>query len=385
MQGLGIKTTIGSAVVSLSLLGAVLPLWAQTQTQSDYLPCAPQATVPPGYPASYETIIRAAENEGKLMIYAATDRVAAEPLIVDFRRMYPRIEVTYEELNTTEAYYRFVAESKLGSTTADILWSSAMDQQAALVSDGYAMHYESQEKAGLPNWAVWKDEAFATTYEPVVIAYNKQLLAASEVPQSHADLAKLIASDPARFSGKVTSYNIEKSGVGFLLATRDSAISQDFWAIAQAFGKARADLDITTAGMVKKLAAGDSIIGYNLLGGYTAAHTRTNPSIGYVYPRDYTLILSRVMLANRQAENPNAAKLWIDYVLSKRGQSVIANESRLYAIREDVEGDTTARQMKQTLGASERPIALGPELIGYMNNANYRDFILQWKKALSGS
>ena len=115
------------------------------------------------------------------------------------------------------------------------------------------------------------------------------------------------------------------------------------------------------------------------------AKAASDDALGYVFPRDYTLVMSRILIANKEADHPNAAKLWIDYLLSQRGQTVLANASRLHAIRDDVEGENTAARLKQMLGASERPIAVGPALIGYLNNQNYRDFILQWKKALSGS
>lgn len=258
-----------------------------------------------------------------------------------------------------------------------------MDQQAALVSNGYAMRYDSPEKASLPKWANWKDQAFATTYEPVVLAYNKAQLKAGEVPQTHADLARLLNADPKRFQGKVVSYDIEKSGLGFFLATQDVAVSQDFWDVARALGKSSVRLDLTTDAMVRRVASGQALIGYNLLGAYTLAQARRNPSIGYVFPKDYTLVMSRIMVVSKKAAHPNAAKLWVDYLLSKRGQTVIANNARLFAVRDDVEGEDTAARLRQTLGASLRPIAVGPDLIGYLNNQNYRDFILQWRQALA--
>jgi iron(III) transport system substrate-binding protein len=374
-----------SAILATACLALLVASPAASQAGEELMGYAPRGAVPPGYPASYAVTVRAGEDEGRLVIYAATDADVAAPLIADFRKMYPRIDVTYEDLNSTELYHRFIAETKLGADTADILWSSAMDQQAALVSAGYAMTYVSPEKARFPAWANWKDQGFATTYEPIVFAYNKKLLPANEVPQTHADFIRLLNADPARFKGKVSSYNIEKSGLGFFLATQDVAISSEFWTLAAALGKVQARLDLTTSAMTRRLSSGETVLGYNLLGAYTAQKAASDDALGYVFPRDYTLVMSRILIASKQAGHPNAAKLWVDYLLSQRGQSVLANASRLHAIRDDVEGENTAARLKQTLGASERPIAVGPALIGYLNNQNYRDFILQWKKALSGS
>ena len=339
--------------------------------------------LPPGYAASYEATIRAAENEGRLVIYSTTDESVAKPLIADFQAMYPKIEIDYEDLTSTELHHRFIAEFQLGPDSADVLWSSAMDQQSSLVSNGYAATYESPEGAGLPAWAKWKGQAYATTFEPVVIAYNKNLLKATEVPRTHADLARLLNADTARFKGKVITYDIEKSGLGFFLATQDVNVATAFWDIAQALGKLNPRYAATTDSMLQQVSSGKAIIAYNLLGSYALERARKDPSIGYVFTTDYTLVMSRILIINKKAANPNAARLWVDYVLSMRGQTVIANQSRLYSVRGDVEGETTAARLTQSLGASIRPIPVGPGLIGYLNNQNYRDFIQQWRKATS--
>lgn len=381
MTGLPPTRRPGAGLFALHLvLLAASPVLAQNG--DEVLTYAPRGVVPSGYPASYADTIRAAEDEGSLVIYSSTDASVAAPLIADFRAMYPRIAVTFEDLNTTELYHRFIAETQMGADTADVLWSSAMDQQAALVSEGYAMAYDSPEKASLPAWANWKDEAFATTYEPVVFIYNKDLVKPDEVPQTRADLTKLITGDAGRFQGKVTSYDIAKSGLGFFLATQDVAVTPDFWALAKALGERGPHLELTTAAMVRQVVAGKALVGYNVLGGYAIALARSNPKLGYVLPRDYTLVASRVLLASGKAAHPNAARLWIDYLLSRRGQTVLAEKAHLYAIRDDVEGENTAASLRQTLGTSERPITIGPALIGYLNNRNYRDFILQWRQAM---
>jgi iron(III) transport system substrate-binding protein len=76
------------------------------------------------------------------------------------------------------------------------------------------------------------------------------------------------------------------------------------------------------------------------LGSYAALRMpRRTRRIGVVLPKDYTLVMSRVMFIVQAAKNPNAAKLWLDYILSKRGQTIIANQSELFSIRSDVEGE----------------------------------------------
>ena len=369
-------------VGALVALGLVPPGRGLAQDADDPMTYARRGAAPPGYPASYAATVRAGENEGRLSIYASTDLDVAAPLINDFRALYPRIEVAYEDLNTTVLHHRFVAENQLNAESADIVWSSAMDQQAVLVNGGYAQAYETPERAELPVWAIWRDQAFATTYEPVVIAYNKRLIVENEVPRTRGDLVRLLTADPTRFKGKVVSYDIQKSGVGFFLAAQDAANSAEFWALARALGQNEARLELTTGAMARQIRSGDALIGYNLLGGYTIAQARGSADLGFVLPADYTLVMSRMMLISRKAANPNAAKLWVDYVLSKRGQSVIANQAHLYAIRTDVAGETTAARLKQMLGTSERPLAASRDLTGPLERQAYRNFIIQWQQAL---
>jgi iron(III) transport system substrate-binding protein len=364
---------IGVILVALSCLSLAREL--------EVLPYPPSGQVPSGYPPEYAETIRAAEDERNLVIYSTTDIRVAKDIVEDFRTLYPKIQVEYQDLNSTELHYRFISETLLGLDSADIVWSSAMDQQFSLVDKDYAQAYNSPELSNLPEWAVWKNQAFGTTYEPVAIVYNKRLLAPDEIPQTHGDLVHLLNNKPDRFKGKVVTYNIEKSGLGFLLATQDANASQTFWEFVTALGNAGARFRLTTDAMLKRVASGKDLIAYNVLGSYAVAEAKKNPVIGYVFPKDYTLVMSRILFINRNARNANAAKLWVDYVLSKRGQTVIANRALLYSIRNDVEGETTASSLKAALGNSVKPIPVGPGLISYLSNPNYRDFIDRWRQA----
>jgi iron(III) transport system substrate-binding protein len=325
--------------------------------------------------------VTAAGKEGSVVIYASTDRAAANPLIKDFRAMYPGITVEYLDMNSTEVYNRFRSESDANRATADVLWNIAMDGQMKLINDGYAQPYNSPEAHRLPPWALWRSDAFGTTFEPVVFVYNKRLLAPQDVPQTHADLAKLLRNNPDRFKGKVTTYDIEKSGVGFLLATQDSKTSAAFWDIACVVLPNAAHQPSTTSAMLERIASGEDLIGYNLLGAYTIARARIDPSIGYVLPRDYTLVMSRIMFIAKRARHPNAARLWVDYILSRRGQQIIADQSQLFSVRADVAGDATAAGLAKTLGSSMNPIVVGPGLLTYLDQSKRVDFISKWNKA----
>jgi len=337
------------------------------------------AQVPAGYPADYQKIIDGAKKEGKLVIYGATDSKATQPLVKDFNALYPGITVEYNDMNSTEVYNRFISEAAAGGTTADVLWSSAMDLQVRLASDGYALTYKSAEAGKIPAWAMWNNQAYGTTFEPAAIVYNKRLVDAKEVPKTHADFMKLIATE--KFRDKVTTYDIEKSGVGFMFMTQDSHELAAFPALETAFGTARLRVQSSTGTMLERISSGENLIGYNVMGSYALVRAKTDPSLGVVLPTDYTLILSRVQFINKSAKNMNAAKLWLDYMLSARGQTIIANDSKLFAIRPDVKGETTSAELIKTIGADKvKPIPVHPVILQYLEQGKRMAFLKHWKE-----
>lgn len=360
-----IKKPLASALAVLSLS---LTLNASAQT-------------PAGYPADYAKIVDSARKEGKLVIYSATDSKAAEPLIKDFSALYPGVKVEFNDMNSTEVYNRFISEAAAGGATADVLWSSAMDLQFKLVSEGYGAVYKSHEAAAIPAWANYKDSAYGTTFEPLAIVYNKRLVSADEVPSTHADLTKLLNTKADKFRNKVTTYDIEKSGVGFSFITEDAQINPQFWDLAKAFGDVAVRVQSSTGTMLERISSGENLIGYNVIGSYAQARAAKDPSLGVVFTKDYNLVLSRVAFINKSAKNMNAAKLWIDYLLSKRGQSIISNESQLYSLRSDVSGHATLASLTTQLGSALKPIAITPALLEYLDQTKRLAFLKQWKAA----
>ncbi|MYN07479.1 ABC transporter substrate-binding protein [Pseudoduganella aquatica] len=337
------------------------------------------AQVPAGYPADYQKLIDGAKKEGKLVVYGATDSKATQPLIKEFNAIYPGITVEYNDMNSTEVYNRFISEAAAGGNTADVMWSSAMDLQMRLASDGHALKYKSVEAPKIPGWAVWDDQAYGTTFEPAAIVYNKRLVDAKEVPQTHADFAKLIQQP--KFKDKVTTYDIEKSGVGFMFMTQDAKENPKFIDLENAFGVAKVRVQSSTGTMMERISSGENLIGYNVLGSYALVRAKTDPSIGVMLPKDYTLILSRVMFINKAAKNVNAAKLWLDFMLSHRGQTVIANESKLYAIRADVTGETTSADLIKQIGKDNvKPVPVHPIILQFLGPAKRMAFLKQWKE-----
>ena len=363
---------------SIGLLRAV----AVAVASAALMTAARGADLPEGYPAGYRNIVKAAEREGRVVVYSTMDSAEAAPLISDFQALYPGVEVQYNEMNSPDVYGRFLAEVAATGSSADVTWSSAMDLQIKLANDRYAAEYRSPESRNLPEWAVWHDEAFGTTFEPGVFVYNKKLVGPSEVPQTHAEFLRLITSRPDKYSGNVITYDIQRSAVGFLFLSQDSLAMPSLWNLVETLGARNVELEANTATMIERIASGKDLIGYNLLGSYAMGRAKRDPALGIVLPRDYTLVLSRVMLISRTARHPNAARLWLDYVLSHRGQQVLAQHSRVFSIRPDVTGEFTASSLSATLGTSARPINVGSGLLVFLDKAKHQEIIRRWQKAI---
>ena len=332
-------------------------------------------------PGTAKDVIAAAEKEGKVTLYSTTDSALVAPVIKDFSALFPKVQVEYNDMNSTELYNRVISEAAAGSSSADLLWSSAMDLQVKLANDAYTQAYQSPELPKLPPWASWKNEAFATTFEPIVFVYNKRLVKPEEVPQSHADLAKALKANPDRWKGKITSYDPERSGIGFLLITQDARLDPNFPETERAYGSVGVKLYTSVGAMLERIQSGEHLLGFNIFGSYALARQKKDPSIGVVYPKDYTLVMSRIAVLPKASKHPNAGKLFLDYLLSKRGQQQIANV-QLFSIREDVQGEATASALNKQLGGTLKPLPVGPSLLVYLDQAKRLEFLKQWQQAL---
>ena len=131
----------------------------------------------------------------------------------------------------------------------------------------------------------------------------------------------------------------------------------------------------STGNMLEKISSGEHLLGYNVLGSYAMVRAKKDPGLGVVLPKDYTLVLSRVIFIGKNAKNPNAAKLWVDYVLSQRGQKMIGSDVELYSIRDDVDAPYTAAKLKAELGANIKPIPVSAEITEMLDSKKRLDFL----------
>ena len=340
------------------------------------------AQIPAGYPTSYTDVIAAAKKEGQLRIYSSLDEASAKPLLDDFAKMYPGIEVEFSNLNSNHLYNRVLSEAAAKQPSADFVWTGGSDQAVSLAADGYVAEYASPEGPSLPQWAVWKNMVYGITAEPYVFLYNKRALQGSLVPQSHAQLLQLVKEEPDVFRDKVILLDPTRT-TGLMMNIYDAVNMPNFFVLIRALAGNGMTLQTSNAAMIEKVSSGEAVLAWNVDGAYVAQQLTRNPSIGQVMPSDYTLVRSRAAFITKAAANPNTAKLMLDYLVSKRGQKLMADASKIYAAREDIEAETSSAMLRAKLGPALRPLPINEELIErVMNDEKRLDFLRKFQDAM---
>jgi len=180
----------------------------------------------------------------------------------------------------------------------------------------------------------------------------------------------------------VTTYDAEKSGVGFMLVNQDARLDPAFWDLVKAMGARGVNMQSSTATMMERVSSGENLIGYNILGSYALTRAKKDPSIGIAFTSDYNLVLSRLAFVSKNARNPNAGRLWLDYLLSKRGQTIAAEQAELFSIRTDITGKDSGVGFSKELGSAVKPIPVSQELLAGLDQAKRLEFLKQWQAAL---
>jgi iron(III) transport system substrate-binding protein len=322
-------------------------------------------------------------NARTLVVYSSLDLPTATTMLDSFQQRYPDIAVHYEEMLTSEIYDRIVSETDRGDPTADVAFSSAMDLQVKLANDSYAQQANLPLSDTWPRWANWRNTAYALTYEPVVFAYYKPAFVDVAVPTTRGELEDFLIDHRDRIRGRIGTYDIERSSLGFLFFSRDQEQYRDIWELVDAMGEADVELHSTTSAILDRLADGRLTFAYNVVGTYAAEWAMREPTIGFLLPQDYTIIMSRIGLIPRAAANPDLGRQFLAYFMSEEGQTVMARELHIAALNPFVTGENTADAMQSALSGQLRPVPVSPGLMVYLDQVRSSRIIERWHETLA--
>ena len=259
-----------------------------------------------------------------------------------------------------------------------------MDLQVKLSNDGYAQRSDLPMSGRWPAWANWRNTAYALTFEPAVFVYHKPSFRHEQPPATRAEFVDYLKRKGNAVFGRIGTYDIERSGVGFLFMSRDQEQFGDIWTVIRTMGSAGVKLYSTSQAILERISDGRFVLGYNILGSYAADWASRHPDVGIVLPRDYTVVMSRIGLVPAAARAPDLGRKYLEYFMSTEGQAVMARELQIAAVNPDVSGENTANTMQANLGAQLRPVPVSPGLMVYLDQVKRTRLIERWNDALRG-
>lgn len=299
-----------------------------------------------------------------LRVFSTTDIDYFEPMIRSFLDVAPEVRVDYTVASSSEVMRALHRDG----AAFDLAISSAMDLQTKLANDGLARRHFPDIAADLPDWAVWNNMIFAFTQEPAAIVVSERALGGLPVPRSRQDLIRLLRQNPDRFRGRVGTYDVRASGLGYLFATQDTRASETYWRLMEVMGGLDARLYCCSSDMLRDVETGELAIAYNVLGSYAARRANAQ-AIRIILPSDFTTVMLRTMIIPQSAPSPTLAEAFADHVLDR---SFGAQTSPL---------DTPDLVVPQVESILNR-IRLGPGLLVYLDQFKKRSFLAEWESAI---
>lgn len=302
-----------------------------------------------------------------LRVISTTDLDVFEPFLLRFQAENPAVGIDYVTASSAELH-----RAIRGGAAFDLALSSAMDLQFTLANDGYAQRYVSGTTAALPDWARWNDQLFAFTAEPAVIVINQARFDGLPLPRTRAELVTLLRDNPARFAGRLGTYDLHVSGLGYLFATQEARSSDAYWRLTEVMGRLDTQLYCCSGQMIDAVASGELALAYNVLGSYAAQRLDRDEGLAILPFEDFANVMLRTALIPVTATQVEAAGAMLDALLREGMGDDGAAEPVLPPLQSRGETD----------GSPFGPIRLGPALMVYLDRLNRESFLAAWDAAM---
>lgn len=286
---------------------------------------AVRAAYPSYYPADYGKLVEGSRKEQGLVVYSNMGANNWKPVLEGFNKQYPWIKVETLDLGSGTVHSRWEAEAGSNSRTADVLISGANDRWAAYGIEGKMLDYRSPEFPHLSAFTKPFAGVSVLSADPLVIVYNAKILPENKRPTGFNSWADLAAADPGTFKGRLTTYDAARNAFGLAA----------WWYVLRAKGdpgweklrKIGPMIRGETSGgaMNEKITSGEYVAGFNISGItiFPRLEKAGGDILGFAFPDDGTPLMLRGMGIPKSAANPNSAKLFFDYLLSKDGQTLL--------------------------------------------------------------
>lgn len=268
----------------------------------------------------------AAKKEGKLTLYGVDTAELLQQLGDAFKKRFPGVAFDFFRSDSATMYQRLEAEAAAGRHVADAIMLTA-DRSETMEGKSELLKIDSPVAAiypaGIqPTSGYWYNYGLNVT----AFAYNTDLVKASEAPKTWSDLL-----DP-KWKGKIGMQD-PKSGAGGAyawVARMHKVLGEEKWhPFMDAMGK-----QIARYGQYlpvrEALVSGEIAIQLAAYPDFTEPLKLKGAKIDWATPEP-TFFVGLTIQANAKAPNPNAAKLFVDFMLTDEGQKIIADAGKIPA------------------------------------------------------
>jgi iron(III) transport system substrate-binding protein len=272
-------------------------------------------------------LVEGAKTEKKLVLYTTVDLPQTMQVVHDFVQKYPFLDLEIRPLEAEALVTRVQNESRTGTPRWDVLIGGGGLLQPLFEEKLVASYYSPQRRA-VTDALIDSNGYWSGFYiNPYVLGYNTTVVKEEEIPKSYDELL-----DP-RWKGNRIA--IDSTAHGLLRG------------LAAIWGEEKAVAYLERLADQQPVMAGASITAVDSMhtGDVAMVIARAPVIRGYKKklgsPIDWTTFepviaqIDAVMLS-AHASHPNAARLFVDFALSKEGQSALGNVQQI-PVRRDIE------------------------------------------------
>jgi iron(III) transport system substrate-binding protein len=295
--------------------------------------------------ASNDTLVEGAKREGEVVYYASMNLSEANALIGEFEKRYPFVKVKLNRTGSEKLLTRVLTEARAKKNLADVIQTVEFSMHIFSRS-GVLARYIPRSNSLYP--AEFKEDGLWTTvyYNAYVTGYNTTLVAPRLLPKSYDDLL-----DP-RWKDKLMIESTKADWFAGMLQIMGQERGLKYMhALAKQQPSPREGHEL----LAQLVAAGEGVFDVNIPAASVERVKERGAPIDWTALGPVPAIMVGIGIAN-QAAHPNAAKLFLEFVLSRDGQKLMQTPGRLVA-RADVANEQAAMLQKLKIVAVNPALA----------------------------
>jgi iron(III) transport system substrate-binding protein len=264
----------------------------------------------------------AAGAERELVWYTAMNTPDAAPLRKLFREKYPEVNLTILRQPGEKIRTRILTEMRAGKFFWDVVSFNHLDIDA-LAQEGLLAAYASPEtRSGFPTGAVDPESRWAAIYvRQYVIGYNTRSVPPAEAPKSWDDLLQPVWKE---------KFAMDESDVEWYAAMLDYLGKEKGPAFMRSLARQKPQFRRGHSLLAKLLIAGDFPLALVHAAEMDEAR-RAGAPVDWVRTLDPVITSPSQVAVSAKAPHPNAARLFVDLLLSAEGQALIRDRGRVPA------------------------------------------------------